>query len=234
MPAEPRERGEAPARLAARRQPDEDHEDRHHGDGDREHDGRGQVARHDEAEDGNGDDQRQRHLRQPAREPRLERVDALDGRGHQLARTLAAQPRRPRAQHVRGERAAQLRHRARRAAAARWPRIPAAARPRASATQASATSVPRTSAGRAPSRKTRVTTRASERGLGDDERGRRAAERDGDRQVHAGRPARAQEPPVGALPGVRHRSGAESPRTASIGLRVGAKSSALRRWRNTQ
>ena len=83
--------------------------------------------------------------------------------------------------------------------------------------------------------KTRVTTRASERGLRDDERRRDAAQHDGDDQVHAGGTARAQEPAVGALRGgVRHRSGAASPRTASIGLRVGAKSSALRRWRKTQ
>jgi hypothetical protein len=233
VPAQPRQRLEAPARLPARREPDEHHEDRHDGDGHHEHDRRGHVARHDEREDRDGDDHRERHLRQPAREPRLERVDALDRRGHQFAHALAAQARRPRAQHVRGEPAAQLRHRAHRA------EPPAGLHPRGR-------QAPRERhAGQRDERPAHLGELGAlhedarhhagdERGLGDDERRRRAAERDRDRHVHAGGAARAQEPAVGALRGVRHRSVAGSPRTASIGLRAGAKSSALRRWRKTQ
>ncbi len=108
--AEQRERLPALLGRRARGEPDEDHEQRDHRDGQQQDEPGREVVREDVREDHDRNEDPEHDLGEVAGEVRLERVNALDGGRDEVARTLLAQPARARAQDMVGQAGAQLGH----------------------------------------------------------------------------------------------------------------------------
>jgi hypothetical protein len=228
---EPRQRAPAGLRPAFGLVPDEHHEHRDERERDREDQrGRG-IARQRPGEDRRRHQRGKRDLRQVGGEVGLERVDALDGRGRELAPPLAGERARPPMQELVHEPAAQLRHHA------RGPDTPRRLEPGGNeAARERHDGQPHQLGTRFGERRAceeDVRDHLGEqRRLRDDEARLHQAQRDRGDQVRPRSPARSGQPPSG---GGDCRAAHEPPcSSASSGVGASPKSSALIRLRKTQ
>ena len=217
----------APLRLPS----DQHHEHRDERERDRQDERGGGVARERPGEDRRRHQGRERDLREVGGEVRLQRIDALDGRGGELAAPLAGQCSRARMQQVVHEPPTQLGHHARGADPAG--RLEAGGDEAARQRDDHEPDQPRPDVGERGAAEEGVRDhRGEQRRLRDHEGGLGHPEGDRGGQVRARRPARPGQPP----PGRRDGGAVHEPWCSrrSSGVRTSPKSSGPIRRRNTQ